>query len=584
MNTNVVQYSIAEQTARQAITSAITQALNTSDFNDTLEIVYPPDSAFGDFSVSCFAIAKQLQRQPVDLARDIAEKIKPDGVIDHAQPAGPYINIFVNQAAYTKLVLSEIVKAKGAYGKNKQGTGKRVMVEYFSPNTNKPLTIGHVRNICLGASLVNLLKFTGHKVITGTLYNDRGIAIAKTILGYQKWGNNKTPVQARMKSDHFVGSFYVQFAQAEKQDKNLEQEAQRVLQAWEHDDRMVRKTWGRLMQWVLQGFKITIKKLGVEGFNEEYYESEYYHEGKKVVENGLAQGIFKRGSDGVIFAPLEKYGLADKVLLRPDDTSLYVTQDLYLAYLKDRHCLDSSIYVVGSEQDLYFKQLFKILELLGFSHAKDYHHLSYGMVRLPYGKIKSREGLVQGTAADELIAMLETLAREEVHTRFTELSATEVEARASAIALSALKFYILQVNPKTTIVFDPKQSLAFNGKTGPYVQYTYARIASIFAKEKVKLTTRIDVTTITTDEEFALVKQLARFPLAVSTAVADYNPAEVASYIYELAQQFSLFYEKHPVLKADEKTKNARLLLLKDVQIVLGTGLMLLGIQPIEQM
>ncbi|MFA6255286.1 MAG: arginine--tRNA ligase [Patescibacteria group bacterium] len=580
---NNLIFSQAEQRVREEILALIKQGLSQEIDPDLIPFDYPPESKMGDYSVPCFLLAKKLRQKPGEIASRLAGLIKPTELIFDIKFSGPYLNFFVNQSNFSKLVLTEVSKAKEKYGSSKIGKGKKVMVEYFSPNTNKPLTIGHVRNICLGASIAKLLKFTGHKVIESTLYNDRGAAIAKAILGYQKWGLGQTPKEAGLKPDHLVGNFYTQFYRAEKTDKNLEAEAKKILQAWEEDKKEVRQTWQQLTGWVLEGFKETLNKLGVKGFNEEYYESEYYNQGKEVVEKGLKKGVFVKNQEGVVLAPLEKFGLPDKIVLRPDDTSLYITQDLYLAYLKNKHNLNSSVYVVGAEQDLYFKQLFKILELLGFENAKDYYHLSYGMIRLASGKIKSREGLIKGTGADELIAELEDLAKLEVKKR-NDLSEEEINKRAEQIALAALKFYILVVNPKTTMVFDPKKSLAFTGRTGPYLQYVFARINSIFSKAGVKPTTRVDFSVLTEPLEFELVKILARFPKVIFDSVKKYDPADLANYLYDLAKTFSLFYEKLPVLKANTKVKKARLLLINDVKVVLAKGLELLGIPAPEKM
>ncbi len=584
MAKDLQNFSQAELKARLEINDLFKKALGKNFSQKLIAINYPPESKLGDYTVPCFLLAAKLKKAPGEVAKNLAAIIKPKDLIKKVAASGPYLNFFIDYQKFSQLVLTEVAKAKDKYGRNKNGAGKKVMVEYFSPNTNKPLTIGHVRNITLGFSILQLLKFSGYKVIQSTLYNDRGIAIAKVILGYEKWGQGQTPKMKGLKPDHFVGSFYVKFCQEAKKDQNLEKEAQRVLQAWEKGKKEVKETWQKLMTWVLAGFKETLNKLGVDRFDEEYYESEFYTEGKAIVEQGLKKGIFVTDKDGVVFAPLAKFGLPDKIVLRPDDTSLYITQDLYLAYLKDKYHLDQSVYVVGSEQDLYFKQLFKILELLGFENAVNYHHLSYGMIRLASGKIKSREGLVEGTGADELIAELQRLAKAEITKRFTDLPDEDIDQRAAQIALAALKFYILAVNPGTTMVFDPKKSLAFNGRTGPYLQYVLARINSIFAKEKIKLSARIDFSVLTDEREFALVKLLAKFPQVINESVKNFDPSVLANYLYDLAKAFSLFYEKLPVLKAEDNVKKARLLLINDVKIVLTKGLVLLGIEAPEKM
>lgn len=584
MAKDLQSFSQAESQIRQEIFELIKKVLVKKFDLSLVPIEYPPEAKMGDYSVPCFLLSKKLNQSPAQIAKDLADQIQPTALIKKAIATGPYLNFSIDRASFSKLTLTEIAQAKDKYGQSKLGKGKKVMVEFFSPNTNKLLTIGHIRNICLGWSISQLLKFTGHHVITSSIYNDRGIAIAKTILGYQKWGQGQTPKSARLKPDHFVGQFYAKLVAQEKKDPNLAIQAQRVLRAWEEDKKDVKTAWQKLQAWVLDGFGQTLAKLGIDKFDEDYYESEFYQQGKELVEQGLKQGVFIQDKDGVTLAPLEEYGLPDKIVLRPDQTSLYITQDLYLAQLKNRHNLDASVYVVAAEQDLYFKQLFKILELLGFENADQYYHLSYGLVRLPDGRIKSREGVVEGTGADELIAKLEVLAQAEISQRDKDLSAKEISQRAQAIALAALKFYILAVNPKTTMVFDPKKSLSFTGQTGPYLQYVHARINSIFAKAKTKVSSRVDFSVLTGDDEFELVKLLARFPKVIDTAVKKYDPSELANYLYQLAKTFSGFYENVPVISADDKAKKARLLLISDVKIVLATGLDLLGISALEKM
>ena len=364
----------------------------------------------------------------------------------------------------------------------------------------------------------------------------------------------------------------------------MENEAKRALQEWEKGKREIKSVWQKLMGWVLEGFKQTLEKLEIKNFDEEYYESEYYNKGKEIVEQGLKKGIFIKNQEGVILAKLEKLGIPDKIVLRPDETSLYITQDLYLAYLKDKNNLDGSIYVVGSEQDLYFKQLFKILELLDFKNIDKYNHLSYGMIRLLDGKIKSREGVVKGTGADDLICQLEKLALKEIENRYPDLSDKELKKRSAQIALAALKFYILAVNPKTTMIFEPQKSISLTGKTGPYLQYVNARINSIFEKNGKKISAKVDFSLFKEQPEFELIKILAKFPNVIYSSALKYDPSDLTNYLYDLAKSFSSFYEKIPVIQAEKQTKKARLFLINNVKIVLKTGLDLLGIPIPEKM
>ncbi|MDD2807585.1 MAG: arginine--tRNA ligase [Patescibacteria group bacterium] len=577
-------FSQVELRVRSEITEFVKNNLPADAEGDSIIIDYPARGINGDYSVPCFLLGKKLRKNPAETATYFEKNFKPTELVKKVVATGPYLNFFVNQENFARLTLTEIYKQKEKYGRSKVGKNQRVMVEYFSPNTNKPLTVGHLRNICLGDSLSSMMKFSGYKVIRSTLYNNRGIAIAKTILGYIKWGKNKTPKSAKLKPDHFVGSFYVHLTQEAKTDKTLDVAAQKILQDWENGSPKINGIWEKLMVWVLEGFKQTLTKLGIAPFDEEYYESEFYQSGKDIVEQGIKQGVFIKNNEGVILAPLERFGIPDKIVLRPDSTSLYVTQDLYLAYMKAKHNLSQSIYVVGSEQDLYFRQLFKILELLDFKNISNYHHLSYGMIRLPSGKIKSREGLIKGTGADDLIGMLEKLAREEIKHRYQDLSDKELEQRSEQISVGAIKFYILAVSPGTTMVFNPSESVAFTGRTGPYLQYVAARINSIFEKTKLKPTLKVDFSVLASEAEMAVIKSLAKYPGMIISAVAKRDPSLVANYLFDLAKNFSLFYEQQPILSEDKKVTKARLLLIKNVRTVLVSGLRLLGIESPSKM
>ncbi|MBN1779014.1 MAG: arginine--tRNA ligase [Candidatus Buchananbacteria bacterium] len=577
-------YSRAEKTIRHEIASLLKAVLGPDFKTKLVNIEYPPDNQMGDYSVPCFLLAKKLKQSPQQIASELAIKIKPTKIITQVQALGPYLNFVVDKTQYHKMVLQQIVKEKEDYGSSKVGKGKKVMIEYFSPNTNKPLTVGHLRNICLGYSMTEILRFVGYKVITATIYNDRGIALAKTILAYQKWGNKKTPKDLNQKPDHFVGELYTRYGRELKENPELEKEAQKVLRQWEDGQKEVKTIWQNLVEWVLIGYQQTLKELEIPDFDEKYHESEYYKLGQEIVQEGLKRGVFKKHQEGYVYADLEKYGLPNKILLRSDGTSLYITQDLYLAELKNKYQLDASIIVSGAEQDLQFKQLFQILKLIDDQKNVEYFHLSHGMMRLPTGRIKSREGLVKGTAADDLINDLNDLALAEIKKREPELDEKELQSRAKKISLAALKFFILAVDAKNTMVFDPKKSLAFTGKTGPYLQYVYARINSIFNKAEVKIKNKVDFDLLVAPEEIALIKILARFSENVFLAAQTYNPSLISTYLFDLAKAFSGFYEKVPVAKAEVKLKNARLLLISCVSQVLANGLNLLGIETIEKM
>ena len=549
-----------------------------------LTLTDPPASDLGDFALPCFAFAKERKEPPAKLAARIAAQPLPAGsnaLIAAATATGSYVNYTVNPATFGAAVLSEIARAGGNFGHAMLGAGKTVLVEYFSPNTNKPLTVGHLRNICLGFSLSHLLQAFGFRVVENSIYNDRGIALCKAIVAYQRWGEGKTPADAGVKPDHFAGQFYVRFNQAAAVDPALEEEAQACLQQWEAGDPSVRAIWRQLVDWTMDGFTQTLTRVGVDHPAVRYFESEIYTHGREIVEDGLARGIFQRHHEGYVYAPLEAHGLPDKILLRSDGTTLYITQDLYLARLKAEHQPALSIYVVASEQDLAFRQLFKILELLGESYPMV--HRSYGMMRLPSGRIKSREGVPAGAGADELLTMLDTMAAQEVRTRHAGLGDAAVAKRAQAIAISALKYYILQVNAPSAMVFDPAKSLQFTGRTGPYLQYVHARCSSILRKAG-SMERRDGPVSFAEPAERPLLVQLSHFPRKLREAAVSLDPSVLAQHLYDLAQAFSTFYQTVPVLAAPEPARRSRLQMVAAVKTVMGRGLALLGIPAVEEM
>ena len=479
----------------------------------------------------------------------------------------------------TPIILNKIIKEKKKYGDSDIGQKKKIMVEFSSPNTNKPLHLGHLRNIVIGWSVAQLLEAVGFKVIKASLLNDRGIHICKGMVAYKEWGDNKKPT---IKPDHFVGKYYVLFEKEVKKNPNLQKELLKLLDKLEKKSTSTIVLWKRLNKWAENGFKETYSNLGVL-FDKVYRESEIYKKGERVILRGFEKGIFKKDKNGAVIADLEKYGLPNKVLLRANGTAIYITQDIYLAVLKFKeYRLKKSIYCVGNEQDLYLKQLFKILELLGYYWAKDCYHLSHGMVFLPEGKMKSREGKV--VEADDLILKLKVFASEEILKRRLNIQKTQLSKRSLEIALGALKYYLLQVEPSKNVYFEPQKSISFIGRTGPYVQYAHARICSILRKAKHLSFSKIDYSCLNSKEEKELVILLAKFPLVIKKSALNYNPAFLAQYLYQLAEKFNLFYENSPVLKTNEKIKKARLLLISCIKIVINKGLNLLGIATPEKM
>jgi arginyl-tRNA synthetase len=473
------------------------------------------------------------------------------------------------------------------------------MVEYVSPNNNKPLHLGHVRNGLLGASVSALLEKRGAEVVRTMILNDRGLSISKSMAAYAKWHEGETPEGAGKKSDAYVGDLYVEFEKGSKDDPSLVDEAHELIRKWEEGDKKTRALWKKLDGWVEEGHARSFERLGFR-FDVVDRESDVYLEGKRIVEEGLERGAFERDGTGAVIARLEAHGLPDKVMLRADGTSVYITQDLALAKKRfERDGIDRLIYVVGNEQDLHFRQLFKILELLGREWASKLSHLSYGYVRLPEGRMKSREGTI--VEADDLLDALEKDAAEAVKERHAGLDEDEVARRARIIAGGALKYHFLEVDPASDMVYDPKASLSFTGRTGPYLQYMHARIRSIIRKAESPGTSyesdsaRAEVLSerseskepshrSVSDEEHALAKLLARYPETVELAADGLKPSLVAHHLYELAKAFAAFYENVPVLEAPGPERAARLALVRAVERVLNEGLSLLGIDAPEEM
>ena len=552
--------------------------LTLDEIESILEI--PPAEINYTYAFPCFKLAKLRKMAPQKIAEELAKSMIIPPFLDEIKAIGPYLNFRIS----TRVLLKNIFKQKENFGRIRdleQGNKKkslRIVIEYPSPNTNKPLHLGHVRNMLLGSSLSNLLKYKGHQVFQVNLNNDRGIHICKSMLAYLKWGNGKEP---NKKPDHFVGDFYVKYNQMQKKNPSLEQEARELLKKWEQGDPEVLSLWRKLNDWALEGFKETYKKLGVS-FDKEYFESEIYKKGKEIVLEGLNKGIFEKTEDGAIIARLkERYGLEDKILIRSDGTSIYITQDIYLAYLKKKDFnYDKSIYVVGDEQIDHFKRLFAILDMMGF-HENNYH-LAYGMIRLPEGKMKSREGTV--VDADDIIAEMENLALKEVDERYPEIDENEKSRRARIIGLAALKFFILKFSPIKGFVFNPKESISFEGETGPYTQYCYARIESIIQKSGRKIDLDVDWNLLKHEKEIQLIKQLNYFPEILDDIENSYNIHLIPQYLLNLCQAFNSFYSSCKVISKDKKLEDARLLLIKCVQIIIKTGLEILGIETLEQM
>ncbi len=556
----------------------------------------------GDYTLVVFPLLKKSRKSPEMTANEIGEHLVA------ANPAISAFNVikgFLNlslDAAFWADRFAEIVADK-QFGEGAP-TGRVMMIEYSSPNTNKPLHLGHIRNNLLGYSVAEILKANGHTVIKANLVNDRGIHICKSMIAWQRYGEGETPASSGMKGDHLVGKYYVEFDKHYKAEiKELmaagksEEEAkkrapimlaaQEMLRKWEMGDEEVRALWTMMNGWVYEGFDVTYKALGVD-FDKVYYESQTYLLGKSLVEEGLAKGVFYRRADNSVWIDLTGDGLDEKLLLRGDGTSVYMTQDLGTAFRRfEDNKLDDMIYVVGNEQNYHFQVLKLVLKKLGYAEWSDHiTHLSYGMVELPEGKMKSREGTV--VDADDLIADMVKTARE-MSAELGKLDGcTEAEAEAvsTMVGLGALKYFILKVDPKKTMLFDPRESIDFNGNTGPFIQYTHARICSVLrkaAEQGLSFEGKSEATLIS--EEVELVKMLSEYPATVVAAGENFAPSIIGAYIYELAKSFNGYYHDHSILKEENaEVRKLRLQLASQVATVIRKGMKLLGIEVPERM
>ena len=568
----------------------------------------------GNLTLVTFPLLKTSHKKPEDTAQDIGEYLKKNckAVADFNVVKG-FLNLVIAQAAWTGLLND--INADEKFGeKPVTEESPLVMIEYSSPNTNKPLHLGHVRNNLLGWSLAQIMEANGSKVIKTNIVNDRGIHICKSMLAWQKWGNGITPEKAGKKGDHLIGDFYVLFdkhfkeecKQLQKQyeeegmtadeakekaehEAPLIKEAHDMLVKWENNDPEIRGLWEMMNNWVYAGFDETYKALGV-GFDKIYYESNTYLVGKKKVEEGLAKGLFIRKDDNSVWADLTDEGLDQKLLLRKDGTSVYMTQDIGTAEMRfNDFPIDKMIYVVGNEQNYHFQVLSILLDRLGFKWGKDLVHFSYGMVELPNGKMKSREGTV--VDADDLVASMivnaKTLSEDKVN-KLEGITEEEKDEIARIVGLGALKYFILKVDARKNMLFNPEESIDFNGNTGPFIQYTYARIRSILRKaeaQNITLPTSLSDDAPLNEKEKALIQKLNDFSVAVAQAGVDYSPSGIANYCYELTKEFNQFYHDYSILNADtEAERITRLMLAKNVAKVIKNGMALLGIEVPERM
>ena len=561
----------------------------------------------GNLTLVVFPFLKMSKKKPEDTAQEIGEYLKKNcaNVIADFNVVKGFLNLSIAPAAWVGLL--NTINADPKFGeKPVTENSPLVMIEYSSPNTNKPLHLGHVRNNLLGWSLAQIMEANGNKVIKTNIVNDRGIHICKSMLAWLKWGNGETPETSGKKGDHLIGDYYVAFdkhykeqikelmeeGMSEEEAKNeapLIKEAREMLVKWENNDPEVRALWRKMNEWVYAGFDVTYKALGVS-FDKIYYESETYLEGKEKVLEGLDKGLFFRKEDGSVWADLTPEGLDEKLLLRSDGTSVYMTQDIGTAKLRFRdYPIDKMIYVVGNEQNYHFQVLSILLDKLGFEWGKDLVHFSYGMVELPNGKMKSREGTV--VDADDLVAEMIGSARkmsEDKINKLTDLSEDEANEIARIVGLGALKYFILKVDARKNMLFNPAESIDFNGNTGPFIQYTYARIRSILRKASeagISIPETLSAQTDLSEKEISLIQMLADFPNVVKQAGSDYNPSCIANYCYDLVKEYNQFYHDFSILhEENENKKTFRLVLSAEISKIIRTGMGLLGIEVPERM
>lgn len=557
----------------------------------------------GNLTVVVFPWVKAARKAPDAVAAEIGDwLVDNEPAVDRYNAVKGFLNIVIEPTYWCSVL--EHIAADDAYGFTAAtDNSPLVMVEYSSPNTNKPLHLGHVRNNLLGYSLSQILKACGNRVVKTNIVNDRGIHICKSMLAWQKWGEGATPESTGKKGDHLIGDFYVLFdkhyreevrqlmAQGLSEDEAKAQsalmaEAREMLRRWEQKDPEVRALWKRMNEWVYAGFDVTYKRLGVD-FDKIYYESETYLEGKEKVMEGLEKGIMYRKEDGSVWADLTDAGLDNKLLLRSDGTSVYMTQDIGTAKLRFRdYPIDKMIYVVGNEQNYHFQVLSLLLDRLGFRWGKDLVHFSYGMVELPEGKMKSREGTV--VDADDLMEEMVANARQ-VATELGKtdgMSAAEIDNIAETVGMGALKYFLLKVDPRKNMMFNPKESIDFNGNTGPFIQYTYARIRSVLRKAREQgFAASAYAAVVPNDKEIALIQTLADFPATVQEAGRTYSPALIANYTYELVKQYNQFYHDYSILREEDvAVRSLRLALCATVARTVRLAMGLLGISVPERM
>ncbi|MFC2738442.1 MAG: arginine--tRNA ligase [Prevotella sp.] len=602
-----------EKEISSAVISAVSELYGQNIPENMVQLQKTKATFEGNLTLVVFPFLKISHKRPEETAEEIGRAlVEKSKCIASFNVVKGFLNLVIAREAWVALLND--INANPHYGELKAtANSPLVMIEYSSPNTNKPLHLGHVRNNLLGWSLAKIMEANGNRVIKTNIVNDRGIHIMKSMLAWMKWGNGCTPESTGKKGDHLIGDFYVLFdkhykeectqlkaqyiaegldedkAEARaKEEAPLIKEAHHMLVKWEQGDPEIRSLWQKMNNWVYAGFDDTYKALGV-GFDKIYYESDTYLEGKKKVEEGLAKNLFFRKEDGSVWADLTKEGLDQKLLLRADGTSVYMTQDIGTAEMRfNDFPIDKMIYVVGNEQNYHFQVLSLLLDRLGFKWGKDLVHFSYGMVELPNGKMKSREGTV--VDADDLIEQMISDAKRTSDElgKFKDMSNDEKQEIARIVGLGALKYFILKVDARKNMLFNPAESIDFNGNTGPFIQYTYARIRSIMRNataQNIRIPAELPAGSPLNDKEMKLIQKMDDFKIAVRDAGENYNPAGIANYCYELTKDFNQFYHDYSILSADtEAEKLTRIVLAANVAKTIKNGMELLGIEVPERM
>ena len=542
-------------------------------------------SKHADLALPCFSLAKELKKNPVEIAQKLAKqfekKIKPRYLIKEIKPVGPYVNFYLDENKFSELIIKKILKESKDYGKGLKKKEK-IMIEYSGPNTNKPLHIGHLRNDSIGMAISNILEFSGYVVIRVNIINDRGAHICKSMFAYKTWGNGRTPEKENIKSDHFVGDFYVLSDKKLKENPELNEEIQEMLRKWEAGDKSTRALWKKMNKWALDGIKQTYEKFGSR-FDDWHFESQFYDKAKPIIKEGKEKGLFDKNEKGDLIAKLEPE-LPNKTILRSDGTSIYITNDMAVAkYRFEHYKINKCLWVVATEQNLHFKQLFKIFELLGYKWAKNCFHLGYGLVNLPSGRMKTREGNV--VDADDLIEESRRLASNEIEKRDEKIGLKDLKEKSLAIALASIKYNMLKTEPIKEITFNPEEEISFDGNTGPYLQYTYARANTLLKKSKKrpKLTEPQSGKAIFSEQlENNLIKKLSEFPEIIEKSAKELKPNILANYSYELATLFNEYYQNVRIIGSENE--QAKLALVNSVKIILENSLNLLGIKSLEKM